>query len=107
MKRSVRVLFRGFGLFVIWALLMVAVSWLIWIINPGSGSYDMPTLRGILSRAIPIGICVSIGSWQGDYFNRTGKYPFYFLFPKSRERVLQRAREIEKEQLQRERSPIA
>jgi hypothetical protein len=33
--------------------------------------------------------------YQLNHFNETGKYPFYFLFPKSRERVRQRKHEIE------------
>jgi len=77
------------------------------MVDPRSGSYDMPTIRGIFSKSIPIWIGILIGSYSRDYFNKTGKYPFYFLFPKSRERVAQREQQTEQQRLQEERSPVA
>jgi len=74
---------------------MALVEWFWWATNPKTGYWDTPTIRGILNDCWPIGVGLILGMNIKSWPNETGKYPFYFLFPKSRERVARRKDEIE------------
>src|SRR5580692_10661305 len=73
----------------------------VWIVEPAVSN------RAILISVRNISVVLMLSVYlaflavnQFAYFRWTGKYPLYRLFPRSRERVIQRQREIERQRLQ-------
>jgi len=82
-----------------------------WAFTPTAHDHVVvSTILNLMFWALFAALIVIEVSKQVSYYRCygwTGKYPFYFLFPKSRDRVAQREQQAERQRLQKEHSPVA